>query len=202
MKKIFTIVGQQKLEERFFGDSDGVLYPECKKKVKSSLLPTLLRNIEKKETFKILALDSFKTEYSDTNYKLLEEELNDNFPGQFEIERLYAPVKGSGKDQVAIFKAIYQKFEEDDEIYFDITFGMKPTPMAVLVACNFAKKFVKGVRIRKLIYTLYDFTKDENYVHKIIDVTSLFYLDQLIDTMSSMESSNPTAFIESVFQSE
>lgn len=73
--------------------------------------------------------------------------------------------------------------------------------MTVLIACNYAKKFVKGVRIRKLVYAVYDFSKKEDaaYVHRILDVTSLVYLNDFIDKMAAFETSDPTALIDQLF---
>ena len=71
--------------------------------------------------------------------------------------------------------------------------------MLVMVACNYAYKFVEDVSIKKIFYTLYDFSKDENYVHKIIDMTSLFYLEQFLQKTSVENSKDPTKLIDLLF---
>ena len=74
--------------------------------------------------------------------------------------------------------------------------------MLVMVACNYAYKFVEGISIKKIFYTLFDFTQDSEYVHKIIDMTSLFYLEQFLQKQSEGNSQDPTRLMNLLFYQE
>lgn len=201
MKKFYTMIAQQPISKSLYGDGNHKLYTACSQAIYMPLIVTLCNEIQGKESFHVLAMDSFQNDSSNKNITLLKEELEAYFPGQYTLDILEAPVEISSNGQIALFKKIYGTFAENDEIYFDITFGYKLIPMTVLIACNYAKKFVKGVRIRKLVYAVYDFSKKEDaaYVHRIHDVTSLVYLNDFIDKMAAFETSDPTALIDQLF---
>lgn len=201
MKKFYTMVAQQKIELSYYGDEQGKLYPKCQKQVHMPLIVTLLNEVKENERFHVLAMDSFQNPASQHNYELLKQELEENFAGRYTIENIEAPVEINAEGQIALFKKIYRTFEVDDEVYFDITFGYKLIPMTILAACNYAKKFIDGMRVRKLMYAVYDFTKkdDPAFVHKILDVTSLFYLNDFIDKLAQFDTQDPTVLIDQIF---
>lgn len=202
MKKIYTMLGQQKLNMQYYGDENGQLYEGFKEKVQWSLIVTLHNIIEQGEKFKVIVLDSFQSEQALENYKALEKELNQYFKDQYSLERIECKELENNKGQLKVFKTIYQTFEKGDQLYFDITFGLKPTPMLVMVACNYAYKFVEDISIKRIFYTLFDFTKDSEYVHKIIDMTSLFYLEQFLQKESEIASKDPTKLMDLLFYKE
>ena len=43
---------------------------------------------------------------------------------------------------------------------------------------------------------------DEDYVHPIVDITSLFLLNNLIETISKFENEDPMQFLKNVFDVE
>ena len=63
--------------------------------------------------------------------------------------------------QIQTFMRLYETFKENDQVYFDITFGLKPTPMTVFVSCNYAQKFIPGLKICDVVYAHYTFGMDE-----------------------------------------
>lgn len=201
MKKFYTMVAQQNIERSYYGDEQGKLYPKCQKQVHMPLIVTLINEVKENENFTVLAMDSFQNPASQHNYELLKEELEEHFPGRYTLEHINAPVEINMEGQIALFKKLYRTFEADDEVYFDITFGYKLIPMTILVACNYAKKFVDGMRVRKLMYAVYDFTKKEDptYVHRILDVTSIFYLNDFIDKLAQFDTQDPTVLIDQIF---
>ena len=198
MKKIYTMLGQQKINTCFYGNEDHTLYNNFDKKVKFPVTVYLSTILKDEETCTVVAIDSFGTESSAENRLFLEEELHSFYGERVQFEYLNADFSYSQKGQIETFKIIYNSFKPKDEVYFDITFGLKPTPMTVFVACNYVNKFMKDVKIKRLFYAHFDFNNPEQ-VHPIIDVTSLFLLNSMIDTLSMMESENPMSFIDQVF---
>lgn len=200
MKKIYTMIGQQKLNKNFYGDVNHQLFTKDKTSVYFPITAYLFSIIDDNEKFKVLIVDSFNSSASKQNIKLLNEELNYFFSKTVTIEIINTNFAYDQKGQISTFKKLYKTFEFNDEIYFDITFGLKPTPMTIFVTCNYAQKFIENVSIKSMIYAHYSFEADDSYVHPIIDITSLFLLNNLIDTLSQMQSSDPTKFIDSIFK--
>lgn len=202
MKKIYTMLCQQEVGVNYYGDANNRKFANFDYKVHFPVVAYLSTIIEKDEKFKLIVLDSFSSEGSNRNYKILEDELNQYYPNQFEMVRLDVAFEHNQKGQISTFMKLYQTIEENDEIYFDITFGLKPTPMTAFVSCNYAQKFVKNVTISNLVYAHYNFEADEEYVQPIVDITSLFLLNNMLETLSKMNSSNPMGFLKSVFKVE
>ena len=82
--------------------------------------------------------------------------------------------------------------ENDAEIYADITFGPKPFPMLLMPVLTFAEKFCNA-DIKKIVYGKVEFIKHDDgkkYPEKpeLYDVTSLYYLNNLVGTMEASSS--------------
>lgn len=75
------------------------------------------------------------------------------------------------KDEIwSVFDTVYEKLNDEDEIYFDITHGFRYLPMLILVLSNYAK-FLKKVKVKSITYGNYEAKYDD--VAPIIDITSL-----------------------------
>lgn len=199
MKKIYTMIGQQELSKSYYGNQNRELYKSCTQSVLFPITTYISTIIKPTDSFSVVLVDSFNNERSHKNIELLKEELRSIFNNTFDISVVNANFEYTQKAQIETFIQLYKTFEEGDEIYFDITFGLKPTPMTVFVSCNYAQQFIKNIKIKKMVYAHYDFNQDEDYIHPIIDITSLFLLNDLISTLSDMDSSSPMQFIERVF---
>ena len=159
----------------------------------------ILSVVKKGEKFNVVAVDSFVSNDSYENIALLREELREYFGDLFTMKVVNAHFEHEREEQVHTFMSIYETFEENDDVYFDITFGLKPTPLTVFVSCNYAQKFIPGLKIRDVVYAHYKFGMDEDYVHPIVDITRLFLLNNLIEMISKFETDDPMQFLKNVF---
>lgn len=165
---------QQDMKESWYGDIDGkefVMFPVL----------CILKRYVGNEMFKLIVVDGFQSEKSKSNIDLLKNELERLFPEQCLLMIVDIPMN-KDRREVIMFDKLCQTLEKGDEIYFDMTFGYKPTSMLVMLMCNYAERFVENVRVRKIMYAQYHFDKKEDveFVHDLIDVTSLYYLNQMI----------------------
>ncbi|MDO4467857.1 MAG: TM1812 family CRISPR-associated protein [Bacillota bacterium] len=204
MKKFYTVLGlSPKDPQSKYVDEFGKEYPKCTEKVYFPITPYISSVIEEGEKFILYAIDSGQNEHTLRKKGLLEEELNKYYPGQVDFRYLEANLEQDTKGQVSTFKTLYETFVEDEnehyDVYFDFTFGYRPTPMTIFVACNYADKFLKNVKIKNLIYSQFNHA-NPNGAQPIIDITSLYLLNNLIDTLSMMNSSKPMEFIDKVFK--
>ena len=86
-------------------------------------------------------------------------------------------------------RSMLSKIEEGAELFVDITFGPKPLPMVMMCVLNFAEKFFDA-DVRKVVYGKVDFVKhDDGKTYpenpELYDVTSLYYLNNLMGAMEA-----------------
>ena len=116
------------------------------------------------------------------DYEGLKDEL-DGMHLPFEIEPVSIP-DGKDKEEIwNIFDIIYDKLEEDDELYFDVTHGFRYLPMLVLVLANYAK-FLKKVKVEMVTYGNYEARTKSPDVAPIVDITSLSVLQDWTNAAS------------------
>ena len=100
-------------------------------------------------------------------------------------------------------RAMLSKIEEDAEIYADITFGQKPLPMILMCALTFAEKFFDA-DVKKIVYGKVDFVKHadgKKYPEnpEMYDVTSLYYLNNLVGAMEAPDGKNALKSLDTFF---
>lgn len=84
----------------------------------------------------------------------------------------------------AFFKIIADLIQEEDRLYMDITFGMKPYSFSMFIAASYAVSVCEDVDVEYVIYSQkYTGNEEEekNQPAKIFDITSLFYLNSLVN---------------------
>lgn len=204
MKKIYTVLGLSPQDPKSNYVNEYGEEFKCTDKVYFPITAYLTSLIKDNESFILYAVDSGQNEHTLRKNKLLQEEIEKYFPGQCDYRYLKADLESNAKGQIATFKKLYNTFIADEgtfEVYFDVTFGFRPTPMTIFVACNYAEKFLDNIKIKNLIYSQFDF-KNKDKPQLIVDITSLFLLNNIIDTLSSMNSSNPMKFLDGIFNVE
>lgn len=124
------------------------------------------------------------------NYGMYQKEVqeilkNRNVLLQFEEIPLYKDFDSSTFN--TFFKQVSALIQDEDILYTDITFGMKPYSISMFVAIAYAAKAAHDVRVDTVIYaqkysgfsrakTAEEKAKDPTK-SKIYDITSLFYLN-------------------------
>lgn len=91
----------------------------------------------------------------------------------FAVEGISIP-DGNDEDEIwQIFDIVFEKLQDGDELYFDITHGFRYLPMLVLVLGNYAK-FLKNIKVKSITYGNFESrnTKVTPNVAPIIDITS------------------------------
>ncbi len=82
---------------------------------------------------------------------------------------------GVSTDQMwTIFETIYSQFEEDDELYIDITHSFRYLPMLLVVLVNYAK-LLKNVSVAGIYYGNWE-AKDEQGIAPVMDLLPLSLL--------------------------
>lgn len=88
------------------------------------------------------------------------------------IETIRIP-DGNNEDEIwQIFSDIYKVLNDEDELYFDLTYGFRYLPMMVLVLGNYAK-FLKHTEVKSITYGNYESRDKETNIAPIINITPL-----------------------------
>lgn len=107
-------------------------------------------------------------------YHGLEKELNDmQLKANFESVPI---VDGKDEDEIwQIFQTVFNKIQDEDEIYIDLTHAFRYLPMLVLVLSNYSK-FLKHTTIKHLSYGNWEARDKETNRAPIIDLLPLTML--------------------------
>jgi len=148
----------------------------------------LAKTLQKGEEVKVLFLStSGSTEnYSKDNIELFKAELmkiNSGIGTDLYWETIDVPFDPQIEVFEQLISGIISKFEKDCQIIADITYGIKPLPMILFCALQFAEKFF-NTTILNIIYGKAEFDRQNKPINpKLYDISSLFYLNKLIGTM-------------------
>lgn len=106
----------------------------------------------------------------DEEYHGLKTEI-DSLSLPFSIEDVSIP-NGKNEDEMwKIFETLYDKIEDEDELYIDLTHSFRYIPMLVMVFSNYVK-FLKHAKVVHISYGNYE-ERDENNIAPIIDLLPL-----------------------------
>lgn len=137
-------------------------------------------------------LEKFKDEV-----EKLRSELGFEYGGVEEISVDYAESTAKHLD---LFEMMIEHIHDGDEIVADITYGNKPTPIAVQLALTFAYHYKENTVIKALTYGEVDHNEKNSagnfYLGYIYDVSALFYMNSVMSEMMSAKPGDPLGFIK------
>ncbi len=82
----------------------------------------------------------------------------------------------------SFMKEVADYIQDDDEIYADMTYGLKSYTLAMFVAFNYVVRACNNVQVKQMIYTqFYSGGKGNPGVADIIDITSLFRINNIVN---------------------
>lgn len=139
-------------------------------------------------------LETFKSEV-----EKLREEIGFEYDG---VEEIFVDYAESTGKHLNLFEAIIDRIHDRDEIVADITYGNKPTPIAIQLALSFAYHYKENTVIKAMTYGEVDHTEknsDEKfYLGYIFDVSALFYMNSIMTEMMSAKPKDPLGFIKMI----
>lgn len=103
---------------------------------------------------------------------------------------------------LSLFLAITEHVCDSDRLYACVTYGTKPIAMVTNMALHYAYRIKKDVVIEAVKYGMKDWDATSEPACVLYDTTALFYLDCLIDRISSMKLENPEAALRAMIETE
>ncbi len=172
------------------------------KPVSFPVIPVINAYAEEGEEIEVIAAVS-KYKNAEDNYDVFKEQLSElcneknirlknNEPTKKSIE--YNELLDT---QLDTFKKLIDCVEDGDTLYVCMSYGSKAVPIVQMMALNYAYKVHKDISIGCVVYGNVDFnTGDMN----IYDITSLFYMNQIVDIVAEMETDDPAGAIKALLQ--
>lgn len=162
--------------------------------------PTMLMiysSVEKGEEIEIVVI---KTEHTNTenNYKafLSElEEIRQKKSFEYKITEIQTTLSETPEKQYELLEKIVENLKNEDEVYSDITYGAKPTPIVIMMAMNYAYEYLKNTDVRAMIYGSYNHETGKTAAY---DVSSLFYMNSLMNKISGGNHENPIEVMKAI----
>ena len=134
------------------------------------------------------------------NYELFMKDLNqlrDEIGFDYgEINEIYVDYAESTAKHLDCFEKIIESINSDELITADVTYGNKPTAIAIQLALTFSYLYVENTEIKALTYGEIDHSAPKSA--NIYDVSALFYTNMLMAQMTSAQPDDPLGFIKSV----
>lgn len=135
---------------------------------------------------------------SKTNYDRFKEHLNKYLSDiNYKINEITIKYDESVEAHLHTFTKIIEQINEGDTVFADITFGTKPLPIIEIMALNYALRVKKNVQVECLSYGAKNFNTGKLGV---FDVTSLLYMDEIINNMAKMNVENPLEMIKDILK--
>lgn len=97
------------------------------------------------------------------------------------------------------FAHLIEQIEDGDELYACISYGTKAVPIIEMMALNYAYRAKSDTHIGCIVYGATVFDKESKITEaKIYDMTSLFYLDEIVRKVADMKLGNPLETIQKI----
>ncbi|MGP1438471.1 MAG: hypothetical protein ACTTKH_05305 [Treponema sp.] len=163
--------------------------------------------LHKEDSIKVVLLATITNKaYTSKNIEIFKEELkkiNKSIGAKIEYETIKTDFVESKKNHEVRLRAMLSKIEENAELYADMTFGQKTIPMLLMCVLYFAEKFFNA-DVKKIIYGKVEFVKNEDGVEhlenaELYDLTSLYYLNNLIGSMQASSDSEALKALDAFF---
>ena len=171
----------------------------------------IMENIEKGDDYEIVVLKTVDyenkpgsnghkstNEKSNDNYKILIDELKENFSekniefSEGNLSVIEISYDENREKHMQLFNRICHKYQKNAEIYADITYGNKPTVVAIISSLIYAERvndcFVCGIS--------YGEYSHDNEIGKVYDVRCLYELSCLVNTASRLPGLDVSSVID------
>jgi hypothetical protein len=197
MKKFITTSPfQQKMECQVYEAVENEKL-QMEKATRFPVIALLNAYVQKGEEVELLVI---KHEYENAkkNYVLLCEEVQE-LEKEKEFTCKITPISVEYNERIeehlTLFEHLIEHIEDGDELYACMTYGSKAIPMVQMMALNFAYRAKANTHIGCIVYGKFDFNAKKA---EIYDMTSLFYMDEIVRKVSDMKVKEPLNIIKQI----
>lgn len=197
MKKFITTSPfQQKMECMVYKAMENEKL-QMEKETRFPVIALLNAYAQREEQVELLII-RHNYENSIKNYELLCEEvksLEKEKGFQCKLTVIEAEYSEQIEEHLKTFERLIEHIDDGDELYACMTYGTKAIPILQMMALNFAYRAKINTHIGCIAYGKVDFNAKEA---EIYDMTSLFYMDEIVRKVSDMKAKEPLKVIKQV----
>lgn len=149
-------------------------------------------------TFICIVKDNPNAEHNLGYFKEEADALAEKIGFKYNVKTITVPDNEHGEDLEAhldTFEKLIDMFEDNDILTACTTYGTKPTPMVELMGLSYAKNVLKNVYIDRVVYGRFDHSTKKAFIH---DITSLFYMNEIISKFSPGMGDSPKNAIKAL----
>lgn len=168
------------------------------------VIPLIFNNVAENDEITVIVLKTEsdvegEREKIEKNQEKLEAELKviaaeKSF--KYQVRFIMRPYEDTRMAHMELYKKIIAIFEDNDIIFTDITYSTKTMPIILFAALRYAYALKKGVEIACISYGNLNFHEtDPGQKANIYDVTSLFHIDSIVESVARMNVDNPQEVI-------
>lgn len=203
MKKFITTSPYQpegRLEKKVYNAVDNSKL-QYNKPISFPILSVINGYSQKGDNIEVITI---KADYinAENNYKKFKIELDELAQEKgftYTLKTVDIPYTDELDAQLETFQKLIDLTDDNDTLYACISYGSKPTPLIENLALNYAYRIKKNVSIECIVYGAIDFnTKQAN----IYDITSIFYMDEIVRVLAENKIANPTEHIKALLNNE
>ena len=201
MKKFITVIPMQPTD-RFnavhYSAQEGDSLLANNIETRFPIMIAIRNTTDKDEKIAVNIVVTDKHEYVAANKQLFIDELEkakNEIGFEYELTEIHTSLEENSDKQLALFEGIIASINENDELYVDVTYGAKPTPMVIMLVLNYAYDLCENTDVKAVIYGAMNHAAETTEVY---DVTSLFYMNSVIQKLSSIKPADPLEFIRNV----
>ena len=134
------------------------------------------------------------------NYARFQEELNEiaaNKGFHVELNEIPLAYSETAGDHMKLFEKLMDALNDDELLYVCLTYGSKPIPMVMQTALNFAYRLKKNTSVEAVVYGQMNFASGQMVLY---EVSPLFYLNSVVNTVSEMNAKDPVGYIKMMLE--
>ena len=153
------------------------------------------------ESFSIICIMENENEDVRKNYETLKTEINEickDRNNAVEFISVITDKQEKAASHLKTFKALTDAISDGDDIYVCCTYGTKPVPILEMMALNYAYRVKKNVSIKSVVYGKLNRKNGSMIDAYIYDVTSLFFMNQIVNDLAEQKVKNPDRIIKKI----
>lgn len=162
------------------------------------IIVAIKNSVRKGENISVAIIAANEHQNVGKNKELFCEELDAlkaNIGFEYELKEIPTTTAETPEKHLELFEEIISIFEENDEIYADITYGTKPTPIVMMMALSYAYEMCSNTDVKAVIYGAKNHVTSKT---EIFDESCLFYMNSVIHKMAQTKPSDPLKFIRNI----
>ena len=208
MKKFITYVAQQPesmlIKGKYRAESNERL--NCDTEASFPVIPLINGYTDEGDGIELITLLESENENCKRNFEILKSEVDELSKAKgfnYDIREIVVSGEEVAREHLLTFEKLLNAIEENDELFVCATYGTKPIPIVEMMAVNAASKIKKGVTVSCVAYGRAMRSKDGAVKELIIyDITPLFFMTRLVDTLAAHPLENPETVIRRVLEED